>query len=296
MDRDDYVSSVSKIITSNYPVDTDRGLKVAELGILIKRLLPHPTWEELGFPRLKDVVAVLEAEGSVRTGYDSKSAFTLWLPEGTERVERPKVEDGAPPPSVSAIFQPLRKPVWTAFIAALSGGKRFLRRTDGTVVMGVQQEPIPATNWIQIEPIDQDRQRSWAREFLREAAVRETEELLGSLASATWYRDFEDKLADLSPSHAHAWRRHRSNRVIQHVREWIARNRIPTDLVFEPRLGERTITSRRKPPQSQDLRLGLLAAVHELKTEQLLQLRIPAKILLSVFRPDLVSTRAVENQ
>ena len=117
MDRDAFLSAVSKLILSNYPKDPLRGLKASEVGLLIRRGLPEVSWESFGYPKLKGILADLEASGLIRTGVDEKQAFTVWLP-GTpaSTIERSATQPQQQGLAQREPFRPLRKAVWSAFV------------------------------------------------------------------------------------------------------------------------------------------------------------------------------------
>lgn len=156
--------------------------------------------------------------------------------------------------------------------------------------MGLPEESSPDSDWVEITPVTQDTQRSWARDFLKQNEISDEGEFLASLEGDFWYHDFVEKLRVNRPDEAQTWLRFRSSKIIQIVQEWTKHERIPQDLVFEtPQPFERHAPTRDTRRYS-DLRGGLIAAVESLTTDELLQLSIPARTLLSVFRPDLLAS------
>ena len=288
MDKQGFLSVVADLIVSNYPEDEQRGLRASEVGLLVRHALPETNWSEFGLPKLKDILVELERQGRIRTGVDAKFAYTVWLGEEKvrERSDRPLL----PPQSNLRRFRSLRKAIWTAFVADRPHGRRFLNRIDGTVRMGLLEVPSPASEWVGINPVPQDTQRSWAREFLAQCQLSEHNELLATLETDLWYRDFVQKLRELRQDDAGLWLRLRSERIIEHVHEWIEKNGVPQDHVFEAQEAPKRSVHVRGIGKYPDLREGLIAAVESLTTDELLQLRIPARKLLTVFRPDLIDS------
>ena len=290
MDRDTFLSAVSELISSNYPEgDPQRGLKASEVGLLIRRGLPEVLWETLGYLKLKEILADLEARRLIRTGFDEKHAFTVWPPDApasqTERSATQPLQEGL---AQRERFRPLRKDVWSAFVTAWPPGKRFIHRRDGTVRMGFAEPPGPTSDWVEIKPLDQDSQKAWANEFLAQRGLEQDEGVRRALESPTWYRELTEKIREVNPLIATHWNQRRSMRVVQAVQDWIKSNDLPPESVFEPYApaGRPTVAARRSAVTG--LRGGLLAAVQQMTVDELLKIKIPTRCLLTVFRPDLL--------
>jgi len=289
MDQKEFVSTISGIIQKNYPTDRKRGLKASEVGVLIRVTLPDIKWEDLGFQKLKDILAELESQKLIETGYDDNHAFTVWLPGSSGDYGRKNRETISVIQGTSGSFRPLRKPVWTAFVSVFPVGRRFIRKTDGFVSMGMDDHPLPNTDWIEIDPISQETQKSWAKEFLSKFNIEETNELTVSLNEHTWYRTFVEQLRKQNPDDAYGWQRLRSSRVVEFVRKWVQQKGVSDELVFEPRIDYTSLSKQTQHAKVKNLRDGLLAAIAAMNTNELLELRIPAKCLLGVFCPELMS-------
>ena len=290
MDRDSFLSAVHELISSNYPEDKARGLKAAEVGLLIRRALPEMSWESLGYIRLKDILVDLEAQGRICTGFDEKHAFSVWLP-GVPRRESQQSVDRAEPGQGRVRrqgFRALRKPVWSAFVTALPRGKRFIHSRDGTIRMGFSEAPDKSPDWVEIIPIDQNTQRAWAEQFLAQLGLPQDEALRRTLDSATWYRDLAEALREVNPWLVSQWNQHRSARVVEAVRSWAGPNNVSPELLFESRAPVSRSSNLGKKESSKNLREVLLAALRQMTVEELLEIKLPASCLLSVFRPDLV--------
>ncbi len=287
MDRQDFLSAVLNLITSNYPEDKARGLKASEVGLLVRSSMADTSWAQFGFPKLKDVLSELERQGQIRTGIDAKFAYSVWI--GEEKTRDP-MGRSVPPSNETPRFRPLRKPVWTAFVTDKPRGKRFLSKSDGTVRMGLPEESNPDSDWVEMIPVTQDVQRSWARDFLKQNEISDQDGFLESLESEFWYHDFVEKLRADCPDRARAWLRVRSSKIVQVVQEWTNREGIPQDLVFEALQPFEKRVPTRGAGRYSDLRGGLIAAVESLTTDELLHLSIPARTLLAVFRPDLLAS------
>jgi hypothetical protein len=125
---------------------------------------------------------------------------------------------------------------------------------------------------------------------LKQREVSDQGGLLESLESDLWYHDFVEKLREIRPDEARTWLRLRSSKIVQIVQEWANREEIPHDLVFEVLQPLERPVPTKDTRQYSDLRGGLIAAVESLTTDELLQLSIPARTLLTVFRPDLLAS------
>ncbi|MBU0717526.1 MAG: hypothetical protein KJ749_04695 [Planctomycetes bacterium] len=291
MDQQQFLETVVHLVESNYPRDPRRGLKAAEVGLLVHRALPDLDWNSLGFSKLSDVLDVLEDREIIQTGPDDKRALTVWLRD-REGAGIPATPRAFPPRGeivgAVTIFRPLRNDVWTAFVAALPQGRRFLRQSDGVVRMGLDDAPQPEQEWVEIEPIAEDRQKEWAVEFLRESRLDKYPELALALDAPDWYRVFPEKLradARVEPSR---WNRLRSNRILQRVREWAEQKKVSPEVIFSPACA-RTLPARLvSRPDEHDLKRRLLDAVGQMTVNELLEVRIPARYVLQVFRPDLL--------
>jgi len=288
MDRQSYLSAVADLITSNYPQDKARGLKASEVGLLVRRELPRVNWTDFGFLKLKDVLAELESQGQIRTGIDAKFAYSVWI--GNENNLRTSERQLMPPPTNLPRFRPLRKPIWTAFVADRPQGRRFLCKTDGMVRMGLYEDPGPGSEWVEIIPVAQDTQRAWAKDFIDQRQLDDPDGLVTTLDTDMWYHDFVTELRKRGPDDARPWLRLRSGKIVKHVQEWVEKNSVPEELVFEAQQPPERSVQVRDFGTSSDLRAGLMAALESLATDELLQLRIPARNLLAVFRPDLLGS------
>ena len=148
MTAQDYFSEVYKAIRTNfYSPDPTGGMLVAILANLVKRSIGHDH-TEFGFSKFGDVLRELEHQGLVRTGLNSKSAFSVWLVDETTRI--------APvPPTIHSepTFRPLRKAVWLAFVATMPPGRRYLNRHTGEI----KNEPADHVShdppWVEIAPL-----------------------------------------------------------------------------------------------------------------------------------------------
>lgn len=283
MNTQDYLSESFRIISENFRSnDPTGGMTVASAAYLVKRIVGN--YRDFGFPRFKDVLATLTSEGRLRTGTNSKDAFSLWLTEGTVPAAKPIQNPDR--------FRPLRNQVWFAFIASAPAGKRFLHRTTGETRVGCSE--LIGESWVEIQPIPTGDERQNARQFLEENGVDETE-FQEVIDGERWYVDFPQHLAAKSPHLAIGWKRERSSRVIDYVRKWCDQNNVDQEVVFESFASAKPSNSiglaesaRIVGPTRDGLRGVLLEALQRMSTDDLLHFSIPASHLIAVLRPDLL--------
>lgn len=270
MSRDEYLSKVFDLLSVNFRADDHTGgMTAAAAGYLLQRL--GADHRELGFERFKNVLEALEEQGLLRTGENSKGAYSFWLSEAQLR-ELPT-------------FRRLKKQVWHAFVANRPPGLRFLNATTGDVEFTL--EHVPGPSWKEVTPIDSETQKSWARDFLCEEQIQ-SPEYEDALREENWYAAFP-ALLQRQGGNVNVWNKRRSQRVVEHVRAWCATNSVDEAVTLE------TPTQRKSQklavhyePIGDDLRSVLMAAIGKMSTEELLSIRIPAQHLVEVLRPDLM--------
>ncbi len=283
MSTQEYLCDAFRIISENFRSnDPTGGMTAASAAYLVKRIVGDH--RDYGFPKFKDVLAALSTEGRLRTGTNSKDAFSLWLTEGTA--------PSAKPFQTSDRFRPLRNQVWFAFIASQPEGKRYLHRTTGEARVGCAE--APGESWAEIDPISSDSERDNARQFLENNDVDDTR-IQSAIDGERWYVDFPQQLATKSPHLAVEWKRERSSRVIDYVTKWCDQNDVDQKVAFEsfvpvkpPSTTRFAESTRNVGPANDDLRGVLLEAIQRMSTDDLLSISIPASHLIAVLRPDLL--------
>lgn len=276
MTTTEYLEEVSRVIKDVFrPNDPSGSMPVATAAYLVKQRL-RCNYTTFGFSKFKDVLAELERAGTIRTGRDGKDAFAFWI-----------VDDRADPsccPKNAIPSRPLRKPVWFAFVASHPSGRRFFERRTGEVRLG--EERSPEGDWIEILPLDPDAERARAREFLQTNAPELEANVQPSLQSERWYVEVPKTLAESNPRLASRWKRWRSTQVAVYVEDWRTKHGIDVDLIYEsPRSSRRT---EQYEEASTGLRQILLSAIQKMTTQQLLELPIPARLVMGAARPDLL--------
>ncbi|MEX2287962.1 MAG: hypothetical protein WD648_12785 [Planctomycetaceae bacterium] len=283
MNNAEYLKAVYGVITKNFRSNDPSGSMTAASAASIVRTVVGHDQTFYGFEKFKDVLQELENQGLLKTGPNSKHAYAIWLPNPIP-AEPPKDV-----PRLSVPFQRLRKPVWFAFVAHMPLGGRYLHRQTGEVRIGTS-EPLPIDQgWVRIDPVSPNFERGMARDFLRDHGIEKTE-IVESIESDQWYVQFPKALSSEYPALASEWKRVRSHQIINIVKDWSKKNNISEQVVYEP-LDEvaNVLAVVRHKNGDQTLRQLLLTAIERMSTEDLLRVEVPARQLVAVLRPELLS-------
>ena len=248
-------------------------------------------WADHGFDRLSEALEHLEQADLVETFRNEKGSLRVRATTKSIVAPASRLDSTHVTPTAHAQrFRPLRSPIWFAFIAALAeGGRRLLNRRDGTVWSDPGDPPGAQNDWVAVKPVDQDEQRDWAKQFLDDAQIGEDrQELVGSLEPPDWFRRFPAALAGRGRSLVRDWNHRRSERIIGYVKDWAATNGVPDDVLFDEAPCVRQPRPTERAPGARNLRESLLDAVAEMPTDALLELPIPARLVIRAVRPDLL--------
>lgn len=283
MNAQKYLDDAFRVINENFRSnDATGGMTAASAAYLVKRVVGDH--RDYGFPKFKDVLRALASEGRLRTGSNSKDAFSLWLVEGA--TPTPISNEAA------NRFRPLRNHVWFAFVADQPEGKRYLHRVSGEVRVGCSESP--GESWVEVRPIPPEDDRNNARRFLDSNEIKDAT-IRDAIDGERWYVEFPQRLSAESPLLAVNWKRQRSSFVIDYVRKWCAENDVDQNVVFEsftPRLPAYTPRCARSAIVADStkgsLREVLLKAIDRMSTDDLLRISIPPSHLIAVLRPDLL--------
>lgn len=280
MNRGEYLKSAKSLLVDYFrPNDLDGSMTAASAAYLLKRLLGN--FEDFGFFKFKNLLDELQAENFLVTGANSKNAFSFRLLMG---------ERNARPPQLSMHNKRLKADVWYAFVKSDPPGKRYLDSSSGEIRSN--REVSPGVGWIELTPISSEWEKQNAIAFLDCKNVT-SETAKQAIQGPKWYLAFTESLYEISPQLANEWKRERSRAVIEVVEKWCEENSVDVSLVFE---NVATIQKRvahqdtfRPATRNQDqLRQVLLDSISKLTTAELLEIRIPASILIRELRPDLL--------
>ncbi|MEP6606376.1 MAG: hypothetical protein ABJA60_09725, partial [Nitrosospira sp.] len=170
--------------------------------------------------------------------------------------------------------------------------RRFFWRVDGTVRFGLQTVPQPADEWAEITPISQEDQKHWAGDYLSSKSIVDSN-AQNALSRTNWYAQFVASLETIDHATATNWNRFRSNKVSQIALTWCQTNNIALEKVFQSRTergGKNTSPAEigGSPTFVPDnaMRRVVLAALSKLPLERLLEIPIPAGLLLDAIAAD----------
>ncbi|MEX2188455.1 MAG: hypothetical protein WD875_16725 [Pirellulales bacterium] len=276
MTTDEYVTQVVQIVQECFrSTDSTGSMPVASLAYMVRQRLGVDQ-TSAGFAKFKDVLGVLEERGVVKVGHNEKNAFAVWLMNAVTPL--------ASITSGTNRFRTLRSPVWHAFVSEFPTGRRFLNGDTGDVKVGQIDEP--SGNWIEIIPVNPQSEKEKAGQFLAENWLGDNEEIRDSISSSKWYVAFPNSLANADPQLAAKWKTQRSQRVISVVDAWVAEHRLNDRLVFETR--SQPVIASTNTRAEVNIRRALLSAIDRMPTEQLLEIRIPSRLLIEAICPKLL--------
>ena len=280
MNRGEYLRSAKALLVDNFRSnDPDGSMTAASAAYLLKRLLGN--FEDFGFLKFKDLLFELENENFLVTGPNSKNAFSL-------RLLRSEGKASLPQPSMH--HKRLKTDVWYAFVKADPPGKRYFNSSSGEILN--ENDASPGIGWIELTPVSSEWEKQNAISFLDKKNIT-SESARNAIQASKWYLAFAESLCEISPQLANEWKRERSKAVIEVVQNWCESNGVDVSLVFEnaatiqKRIDNQVILHPVNRSQDQ-LRQVLLSSISKLTTAELLEIRIPASILIGELRPDLL--------
>ena len=290
MNREDFLKTAADVIRKNFrPDDPSGGMTASKVGVLVRRACSNDLFQ-FGFAKLSEVLSQLVARGAITVGQNSKNALAIWLgtlPQNSTPRASTKGVIRSPMEASPRRLGFLQKPVWWAFVAKLPVGGRFVNRATGEVRMPCEEAPEPSTAWARVNPLDESRQKELAREFLESANLTEDSTIAATLDNPYWFNAFPTALRQRSAMLVSSWNRYRSEKVIEYVFEWCRTNLVPQELILEanPNASKAVVCDERvKTP---DLRRALIDAIDQMSLDEILEIPIPAKYLISSLRPDL---------
>ncbi len=278
MTYEDYLDLVVQTIAKNLKSDS-HCLTAAALGGLLRQACPEENWKTFGKRTLSELLADLEHQGRLSLTKTDKEALAVVL------------GDAASLPAVASIeqFNPLRKSVWDAFVLVAPEGRRFMHRRNGAVRLALDIAPAPADDWVEIFPIGVDAQREWAQAFIAEGHGSGVDAAAQTCSDGSWHpQRFVQLLKHSDENIAHLWNRFRSAKVSSIVKDWLAQHALPSELAFQsraPSVGAMSsnveIGNAIPANESEDVRRAILTALSKLPLEKLLEIPIPAGLMLS---------------
>ncbi|EKT4081813.1 hypothetical protein D7Y42_03830 [Stenotrophomonas maltophilia] len=289
MTYSEYLDRVVQLIRLNHK--SGQSLTAAVLGSFISSAIPEATFKDFGKRHLREVLADLQDANWIVITATEKGALAV---QPRTEVGHPVAVEAAP---ASARPVPLKKRVWEAFVFPVPAGKRFGHRQSADIRTGLVESPNPVGDWVEISQISNDIQYTWALDFVA-AEVSEHVAIIDEALRAPLWNPvvFAQVLRGLDPSLAKRWNAYRSKMTAEHVRGWLTQVGLPHSWAFEslarPATAKKPADSPAaavSPGQSvptfadpdADSRQIILAALAQLPLSKLLELPIPAGVLLN---------------
>jgi hypothetical protein len=268
MTRTEYVDSVFQIIKNNERGGA--GIPAAALGQLVLKSL-GVSWTTHGYPKLSSLLQELAESKRIKISNSPKGALavqTFGVPEQ--------------PLSLVGRMPYLRNEIWGAFVNSRPHGRRFLDRTRGVLRMGLDEPPTPAEQWVEIKRTTDEAQKTWFCDFLQSKELASDARIRDELGSALWFVAAPKRMREINPDLIKQWNWARSERVTQHVFNWCDENGVPRTLVTAPAAEPtKPLLPVVTPVDTPDVREQILTALGRMSTEELLEVPIPAKYLLT---------------
>lgn len=277
MTYEDYLDLIVQTVEKNIKPGSSY-VTTAALGGLLLRVSPGQSWKTFGRRTLSELLVDLESQGRIKRILTEKKALAVSL-GGAVSVQAVAVNEKS---------NTLRKPVWDAFVLLSPEGKRFLHRQDGGVRVALDVAPTPAEDWIEIPPISIETQKEWACEFLSTRPDLDGNSAVQRLYENWHPQKFIQELKRLDEGVARLWNKSRSEKVSLFVRDWLERHSLSHDLAFQSGAGPSRIRAfaerageNSQVHRSEDVRRVILSALSKLPLEKLLEIPIPAGVMLS---------------
>lgn len=253
-------------------------ITAAALGALLRQSAPEITFKTFGKRSLLEVLNDLEVKGQIRLEDTPKGALAVTPCSQPERTVEP------------AKFNPVKKPVWEAFVLAVPAGRRFMQRRTGAIRAGLDEAPSPVDEWVEIKPVPASTQKSWAEQFVATLSADMYRQARDSLKGQSWHvQDFTKALKEEDEQVARNWNRIRSGKISSLIKDWLVDNNLPIELGFQTEAptphaehGQPVIDGAGSiglPPE--EMRRVILAALATLPLERLLEIPVPAGSLLA---------------
>lgn len=277
MDYIQYLELVNATVRKNLKPGAS-SITAAALGALLRQSAPDVNFKIFGKRSLLEVLRDLEAKGQVCLADTEKGALAV---TPCSQPERRPIEPVAK-------FNPVKKPVWEAFVLAVPAGRRFMQRRTGLIRAGLDVPPSPADEWVEIKPVSLSVQKAWAEQFLETLPADPYRQARESLSGQSWHvQGFAKALREADEEVARNWNRFRSGKVSSLIKDWLVENNLPIELGFQ------TETSAVYTEHGaldgvgllglspEEMRRVILAALATLPLDRLLDIPVPAGSLLA---------------
>ncbi len=284
--HDEVVDFIGQFVRERY-LQSNRPVAGALLAESIRQRFPNLDLSQFGDRWLAQLVHLAEQNETVIRNRNAKHLeLRPWvvddnMEEIVSPVQRAQVERVYVHPDV-----------WRAFVFVTQTETCYFDKIHHRVVPGRLIAGQPDSSLVPIVPISAEEQQRWMRDF-----VESVDTLSGHDAPITtdqWWIQFPLWLQKTSPELEIRWRRFRTSRVVQRIREWAAENEVLPNAVFSAAAQLSDVTSRPSSSirashttvsEDMALRAPLLAAIGEMSVEELKSLSIPIRYVLRHFVP-----------
>lgn len=274
-----YLSLVVQTVVENIKPGSNY-ITAATLGNLLLEKSPKETWKDFGKSSLSELILDIQnTTGKLKLTKTEKGALAVSPEDGLMVL-----------PSTASKTNLLKKTIWDAFVLLEPKGKRFMNCYSGVICVALNSTPEPICNWVEIPQIELKTQQKWAQEFVSNILVG-SESVIEQLVGDNWHPQiFVKRLKELDASLAHLWNKFRTQKVLFIVQEWIIQHSISENLVYQKSANSNEIKTESSPKwlkknqfsDTEYTRQIILSALSTLPLEKLLEIPLPAGILLSV--------------
>jgi hypothetical protein len=250
----------------------------------------------LGFPNFRAFLRAAEERGFIRLRPAVGGDLQALPAEGAEDPSAHVSQSATEPKRVL----PVRPELWKAFFNWRPGFKRLYKVSSGDVYMFPEvPSPIGETllyatfraEWkaspalfLEIEPITQEVQLRWMREFTEQLPAGDAKQALSAALATTHPGSFFTRLVAALPD-APAWKQFRLERVVGEIQTWADQHHVTIDVFGRPpttvAVPATPDTTPSAPPidkvRTEELRRQILRAVERMSVSDLLRIPIPAE-------------------
>ncbi len=268
----------------------------AALATAIRQKYPDFSYEQLGLTRLSDAITHAQREGIVTRQVGVKH---LEVGPGPAFRAPAVLSDTAALPATRRYVRP---DLWKAMLLFRPEQGHFFDRTTGRVITLPASSEDPDwvktreanPSYVTIDPIPAEVQKEWMGEFVKTAKL---DAAAAPINHEQWWRAFPEWLQAESSEHFRPWLAFRASQVIVYVQKWAEDNKLPAEAVFQtaarlairPTAGFDSVVPPHppQPPHASEvaLRNAVLAAIGDMTTHELLDVRVPVRSILRHFRP-----------
>lgn len=280
MEQSEYLEEVVRIVRTNLHPGK-QWITAAALGTYLRNAHPTVSWKDFGYRNLAEFLNDTSPISTLKVVLTDKGALAVTLDNHSAVVATHHVET----------YNPLRKAVWEAFALPAPPGKRFMNRLNGSVRIGLEAAPSPADEWVELEKIGLAEQKRWGVEFVEERLLESpfAGQATQLLESSAWHpHQFGLELEALHEGWMRQWNRYRTSCVSRYVKNWLLAQNLPIEWAFQTKLttadsfvADRGVPHSDHQGSAEETKKLILSALSLMSAEQLLEIPIPSRFILS---------------